>query len=303
MAILIPKRMPRYPRTRIGNMGQIDEELNYGPSPLPSSEVPIDLLPKYITEQKGGMFGGGMPGSGTTPGVDYMSGIASGIASDVRAIAGTTLLSVGLLGRVVPVTSSSIVVADCQFPGGRGYLFLNPAGTVGLTAAGTLIAATGALVGATTVTSASLGVANYKTARFFVDATFVAGAGPVTFDVQTLNPATGLWITTQTVFSLIATGTAYGNIGTLGVDTDIRMFVTVPAGTTINFSVGYVLKDGLEGTSTGIAQTIFLGGSGVAAQSGYPILSGRERSFYLKENTKVYAVTGGPLLNMNVFEL
>ena len=298
--IIIPKRMPRYPRMRIGNMGQLDQELGYGPRPLPSGEVPVDLLPKFITEQKGGMPGGGpLPGSGTTPGIDYMSGIAN----DVHAIAGTTLLSVGLLGRVVPVTSSAIVVADCQFIGGRGYLFLNPAGTVGLTASGTLIAVTGALVGATTVTSASLGVANYKTARFFVDATFTAGAGPVTFDVQTLNPATGLWITTQTIFNLTATGTAYANIGTLGVDTDIRMFVTVPVGTTINFSVGYVLKDGLEGTSTGIAQTIFLGGSGVAAQSGYPILSGKERSFYLKENTKVYAVTGGPSLNINVFEL
>ena len=115
MAILIPKRMPRYPRMRIGNMGQLDQELGYGPQPLPPGEVPIDLLPKYITEQKGGMgSGGGLPGSGTTPGIDYMPGIAS----DVHAIAGTTLLSVGLLGRVVPVTSSAVVVeigrASCR---------------------------------------------------------------------------------------------------------------------------------------------------------------------------------------------
>lgn len=298
--MIIPKRIPRYPRTRLGNMGQLDQELSYGPSPLPSSEVPVDLLPKYITEQKGGMYSGGMPGlPGGVPGIDYIQGIAS----DVHAIAGITLLSVGLLGRIVSITSSPQIVADCLFLGGRGYLFLNPAGTVGLTASGTLIAATGALAGAQTVTSAVLGVANYNTARFFVNATFTAGAGPVTFDIQTKNPVTGLFVTTQTVFNLTATGTGYANVGTLGVDTDLQMLVTIPVGTTINFSVGYVLKDGLEGTSTGIAQTIFLGGSGVAAQSGYPVLSGKERSFYLKENTKVYAVTGGPTLNMNVFEL
>ena len=53
-------------------MGQLDQELGYGPSPLPPGEVPVDLLPKYITEQKGGMFGGGaLPGSGTTPGTGF----------------------------------------------------------------------------------------------------------------------------------------------------------------------------------------------------------------------------------------
>jgi hypothetical protein len=178
---------------------------------------------------------------------------------------------------------------------------LNPAGVIGLTAKGTLLASTN-LVGNTTLQTGSLGVANYKTARLFFNVVFNVGAGPVTFDIQSLDPVTNTWFTTQTeVFA--ATGTRYVDLGTLGVDTDFAVTVTVPVGTTITTSIGFVLKDGLEGTSAGVTQTIFVGSSGVSSVAGYPLLSGQDKSFYLTENVKLYAVTAGPTLSMNIFEL
>jgi hypothetical protein len=275
---------------RVNNLGQLDKEIDYGPSPVDRRDVPVDLQEKYVN--KGRPKGWGYNPDGT-PDLDQL-------VYDVHSIASTLMLSVGLLGRVVVVTSTPSLIINAQYD--RAYLLLNPAGAVGLTTTGTLISSQ-TLVGATTLTSGSLGVANYKTARFFVEATFGAGAGPVTFDLQTLNPATGNYITSQTIFSLTATGNAYADVGTLGVDTDLQMFVTVPLGTTITFSVGYVLKDGLEGTSAGASQTIFLGQAGVNPSAGYPLLNGKEKQFYFKQNVNLYAVTSGPSLILNIFEL
>jgi hypothetical protein len=294
--IITPDKRTR----RAGSLGQLDSEFDYGPKPLMKRDVPIDLRERIIRDNRaGGEGGAGIPGYG--PG--GFSGDLSQLINDVHSIAGVVVLRRGLIGRVVTVTGTPQLIIQQNEVGGRGYLLLNPTGVVGLTAAGTLISSN-TLVGATSLTSGSVGVANYKTARFFLQATFNAGAGPVTFDLQTLDPVDGTtWITAQTLWSLIATGNAYVDVGTLGIDTDFRMLVTVPVGTTITFSVGYVLKDGLEGTSAGASQTIFIGNSGVSPISGFPILAGKEKPFYLMENVSLYAVTAGASIDMNIFEL
>ena len=280
---------------RAGSLGQIDNEFGYGPQPLHPRDVPIDLRGRIIRHDRPGAYGGAGAGAGAGG-----LGDLSQLINDVHSIAGVFVLRRGLLGRVQTITTIPQLIIQAQEP--RGYLLLNPTGVVGLTATGTLFSST-TLVGATTLTSGSVGVANFKTARFFVTATFVAGVGPVTFDLQTLDPVSSTFITSQTVFSLAATGSAYADVGTNGIDTDFQMLVTVPAGTTITFTTGYVLKDGLEGTSAGATQTIFIGGSGVAPQSGYPLLPGKEKPFYFMENVSLYAVTAGPSLDMNIFEL
>lgn len=276
---------------RADSLGQVDREFNFGPQPLQSRDVPIDIRERYIKHDK---YGQAPVGESGFP--DF-----SQLINDVHSIAGVFVLRRGLIGRVVTVTSIPQLIIQAQEP--RGYLLLNPAGVVGLTAQGTVFSST-TLVGATTLASGSLGVANYKTGRFTVVATFGAGAGPVTFDLQTLDPVDGTtWITVQTIFSLTATGNAYANVGDLGIDVDARIFVTVPVGTTITFTMGFVLKDGLEGTSAGATQTIFIGQSGVSSVSGYPILAGHEKPLYFMENVSLYAVTAGPSLAMNIFEL
>jgi hypothetical protein len=287
----------RYRGRRAPSLGQIDSELEYGPEPLPIRDVPIDIRGRQIQQY----------GPGTGPGIG--TGILpngsqdlSGLIGDVHSIAGTLVLRRGLIGRVVTVTSTPSLIINQQEIGGRGYLFLNPAGVVGLTAKGTLVSST-TIVGATTLQTASLGVANYKTAKLFFGVTFNAGAGPVTIDIETLDPVTGLLFISQTIGPLVATGNVYADLGTLGVDTDLSLLITVPVGTTITLTVGFVLKDGLDGTSAGVTQTIFIGAAGVSTVAGYPLLSGKERSFYIMENVQIYAVTAGPNLNMNIFEL
>ncbi len=290
--------VPRTGIVRANSLGQVDEEFNYGPRPLHNRDVPIDLRNRYIQNGMPGAPGSigpdGLPVPGTT---DF-----SKLIHDVHSLAGTVVLRRGLLGRIVVVTDTPQLIVNQQEEEGRGYLLLNPAGVVGLTAQGTLLS-TQTVVGLNTVTSGTLGVANYNTGRFFIVATFTAGAGPVTFDLQSQDPVTGTFITSQTIASLVATGNVYVDVGTLGLDVNLRMLVTVPVGTTITFSVGFVLKDGLEGTSSGTAQTIFIGGAGVSPVSGYPLLSGQEKPFYIEENVSLYAVTAGTSLNMNIFEL
>lgn len=280
-------------KDRASSLGQLDEEFNYGPKPLDIKDVPVDIRPRFIKDY------GVLPGQqgGAPSGWNDLGGLVS----DVHAIAGTVTLRRGLIGRIEEITSTPKLIINQQEIGGRGYLLLNPAGVVGLTAKGTLLASTN-LVGATTLQTGSLGVANYKTARLFFNVDFLAGAGPVTFEIQTLDPVSGLWFTSQTE-SFNADANRYVDIGALGVDTDLAITITVPVGTTITTSIGFVLKDGLEGTSAGVTQTIFVGSSGVSSVAGYPLLSGKERALYLMENVQLYAVTAGPTLSMNIFEL
>jgi hypothetical protein len=291
------QRPPTQRFRRAGSLGQVDSEFDHGPRPLNESDVPIDLR-KRLIQSPGGVPGsvGGPPGLLPNGGQDLTE-----LIKDVHSIAGTLVLRRGLLGRVVSVPNTPTLIINQTEVGGRGYLLLNPAGVVGLTAKGTLISSQ-VLAGATTLQSGNLGVANYKTAKLFVGITFSVGAGPVTIDIQTLDPVTGLWFISQTL-SLIATGNIYTDLGTLGVDTDLSVLITVPGGTTVTLTVGFVLKDGLDGTSAGVTQTIFIGQSGVSPTAGYPILSGKEKSFYILENVQIYAVTAGPTLNMNIFEL
>lgn len=284
-------------RGRANSLGQFDTEFNNGPSPLHTRDVPIDLRARPIQHNVG---------AGVTIGADGMpvseQQNLSQLIRDVHSIAGTLTLRRGLLGRVVTVTSVPQLIIEQREEEGRGYLLLNPASVVGLTAEGTLLN-TQTVVGANTVTSGELGVANYKSGRFFIVCTLSAGVGPVTFDLQTRDPVTDTYITSQTLASIAATSNVYVNVGELGLDVDCRILVTVPAATTATFSVGFVLKDGLEGTSAGATQTIFIGAGGVSPVSGYPILSGKERAFYFEENVLLYAVTSGPSLDMNIFEM
>lgn len=279
---------------RANSLGQADIEFDHGPQPLAPRDVPIDLRERIIRHDRYS----GSAGAQQLPGGGYD---LSQLINDVHYIAGTLTLRRGLLGRVVTVTSSPQLVIDNQEMGGRGYLLLNPAGVVGLTAKGTLVSST-VLAGATTLQSGSLGVANYKTGKLFFNVLFTAGAGPVTIDIQTLDPVSGtIWMISQTL-AFVATENRYVDLGALGVDTDLSIFVTVPGGTTITLVTGFVLKDGLDGTSAGATQTIFLGASGVTPTAGYPLLTGKERAFYILENVQLYAVTAGPNLDMNIFE-
>lgn len=279
---------------RAPSLGQVDEEFDYGPQTLAPRDVPIDLRQRRIKQW--------VDPNATAPVLPNGAQDLTGLIKDMHALAGVAVLRRGLIGRVESITNVPKLIINQQEEGGRGFLLLNPAGVVGLTSKGVLVPSQ-QLVGATTLQSASLGVANYKTAKLFINATFNAGAGPVTFDIESLDPVTGTVQFISQTLSMTTTGQLYANLGTLGIDTDLSVLITVPVGTTITVAIGFVLKDGLDGTSSGVTQTIFVGPSGVSSVAGYPLLSGKERPFYVMENVQLWAVTAGPTLNMNIFEL
>lgn len=285
-----------------GPLDQLNYEIDHGPIPLEWDRVPPDLYERKVQEYRvvGDRY---TPAPGGTVGIPETSNdLVRKILNDTNVLASTVALDRGLIGRIVLVTSTPTLILNAQYL--RGYLLLNPAAAVGLTSAGTLLSTTFLSNGLSPFSTVSLGVGNYKTLRLTLNVTGFSGAGTVIFDAQTLDPADGsTWITTQTLFSVTANGTFYANLGDFGVDTDFRILISIPVGVTLNARIGFVLKDGLEGTSTGVAQTIFIGPSGVTSDVGYPLLSGREKAFYLRENTVLYAVTSGPTLPLRIFEL
>lgn len=275
----------------------------YGNAPLPLPMVPADMRPRRIAEYQigpGGIMQEVPAAVGPAGGVDYW---LQKIASDTDKIASTLILRRGLLGRTVVVQTTPTLLVTAQFL--RGYIFLNPATTTGLTSAGTLraLATDGASTATLTGNTSTLGVANFLNLHLYIRVTSVVGGGTITLTAQTLDPTSLAWFDSQVV--LPATGAAtdtYVDVGSFGVATDFRIRWAITAGTDVTFSIGFVLKEGLSGTSSGVNQTIFLGTSGVTTSNGYPLLEGKEKDWWLMENVQLFGIANSPL-PIRIFEL
>lgn len=194
-------------------------------------------------------------------------------------------------------TAPTLLVSPNRYP--RGYIFINPSTTVtSVVSTVTVFASQVFPLGATN--SASINVAGHGGAAFFMNVT-EASAGPVTVDAQSQDPVTGNWMTTQSdIFAgASAVGNYYANIGSLGVDQNLRLVVNV-AGDTMTASIGAVLKPALAGTVAG--PTIFLGGPDVTTTIGYPLLGGQKEVLFLKENTPLFGIAAAAT-NLRLFEL
>lgn len=199
----------------------------------------------------------------------------------------------------VPVTvgntATKILSNERTWP----YLFLNPTRVVGITKKQSAYSGT-ADDGDVTV---SFGVADYKEAHIHIDVTTIGTSAWDLFAESYDNVSTN-WATTQVVFSGIsAIGTTYSYVGSLGIATDMRFKFSRTSGTgTVTCTVSVILKDGQGGSSAGLAQTIYIGGSGVTITSGYPILEGDQQTFLIGENIDVYAISNVPVV-LNMFKL
>jgi len=269
-----------------------------GPSSMPYDLIPIDLHPRIIREYTRGAYGQLVPageGAIATPTDQYLQQIAN----DTRNLASALVLKRGLLGRVVTVTTTPqrIVRADYL----RGYIFLNPNQTTGITAAGTALALASR---SGTSNSSAIGAANFLEGHFWLNVTVApGGADNITIRLQALDPISLNYADVQDLFIVTAAATTYASTGQLGLGTDFRIQAIVSGAASATFSVGYVLKNGLIGTSAGVSQTIYLGGSsGVTTTSGFPLLNGKERAFYLQENVELWAVAEASL-PFRIFEL
>ena len=270
-------------------------ELINGPVSLEYSDIPVDMYPRVVDNYQRNADGSLVPvGDGV---MDPLSLLLERIANDTGVIASTSLLRRGLLGRTITVTTTPQLIINAEYL--RGYIILNPNELAGATSAGTILASASR---SGTGNSSSLGVANFLSGHFFLDITATSGGGTVALDLEVLDPASGNWAVAQTIFAATGVvGTTYAYVGELGIPTDVRIAWTIAAGT-VTFSVGYVLKNGLIGTSAGISQTIYLGGPGVSTTSGFPLLNGQSQKFFLQENLQLFAVADATL-PLKIFEL
>lgn len=254
-------------------------------------DLPIDLHRRKVTERPGGSAA-----ALAQQGIDKDELIAR-ILYNTDILASVNVLDRGLIGRSVTIGTTPTRIIQSQFL--RGYIVMNPSLIVGGTAVGTLLASTTTSVAGNTQ-SDPLGVANYRDLHLFLDVTSATG----TLDIyaQALDPVTLNWADTQLLYSgIAATGTYYANPGSLGLATDLALRWEITGGP-FTFSIGYALKEGLPGTGAGVGKTLYLGNSGVTIESGFPLLEGQSRPFYLKENTELWAVANTSL-DLRVFEL
>ena len=291
---------------RFNGLGQVEEggvdysidELNNGPRSLAYPDVPIDMYPRNVDNYQRNPDGSISDAGVLSPLDTYLDRIAR----DTNIMSSIATLKRGLFGRTLTITTTPQLIVNAEYL--RGYIFLNPNELAGTTSAGTMLASAsrGAATANLTGNSAALGVANFLGAHFFVNISAISGGADVTIVLQALDPVSGLWFDVQDlVTGVLITGQTYAFVDALGVATDARVRWAMGAGDA-TFSVGFVLKNGLAGTSAGISQTIFLGSAGVTVQSGFPLLNGDKEKFFLQEGVRLYAVANASL-PMKIFEL
>ena len=224
------------------------------------------------------------------------------MAIDIHTLASLRTITTGIISRSVTVTGNATQIILAQAD--QGFTLINPTPSIGLTSSGIFYPATN-ISGAGGNTQASpLGVSNYDSLHLYVNIANAAGLS-INLIAQTISPINGTWIDVQDVnggTAIVANSDGYFALGNFGVTTQFAMRWIVNSGT-CTLTLGYVLKGGLGGSPNGIANTVYLGNTGVTRQAGYPILEGQFRDFYLKENAQLWGVTGGATVTLNVIEL
>ncbi len=227
----------------------------------------------------------------------------SQILEDFETLISTFVIDRGLIARTVAITTTPTLIVQSQFL--QGTIILNPATTIGLTTSQTIRTSTVTTTNGNTQSS-SLGVANFNNMHVFLDVSAVSGTNPnLDVYVQALDPESGNWVDTQLAFPTItSTGTSYADLGSFGIATNfaIRWEITGTNTPTFTFSVGAVLKDGVLGTASGLNKTVYIGGSNVTVVSGFPLLEGQSRDFFLRSNVELWGVAESTL-SLRIFEL
>lgn len=165
------------------------------------------------------------------------------------------------------------------------YLIQNPATIAGLTTTSKLKEATVTADGV----SDTLGVANYLYAYLWLDVTAYT-SGTWNFTLQSKYPFADKWVDIQDIFTadIAGIGTYRADTGQFGLATDIRIRWTGSG--SITFTLACTLKSGLAGSSTGLAKTIYIGGSDVSTNFGYPLVEGGEKVLALAPDMALYAI-------------
>ncbi len=232
-----------------------------------------------------------------------------GIDRNLAVLTKLNSISKGFISRSVSIGTNPTLIFSSARP--KAIIVLNPSLSAGLTSSGTLLALTARGPGSYNSQTAPLGVANYLRISLFLNITANALPHTLAVDAQSRDQLSLNWLDTQddvfagtnAIWAAGANG-YYAQLGPMGVDVEFAINATVGAGAgTMTFSVSYTLKEGLPGTSTGIASTIFLGPNDAVNSTSYPLLSGDKFPLLVTENTELWGVALAAGQTVNVFEL
>lgn len=201
--------------------------------------------------------------------------------------------------RIVPIgVSPTLIIAPNRAP--KGYILLNTNTSVSGVVQDVTVFPVGSVFPVAVTNSAPINVSAHGGAAFFLDIT-EATAGPMTVDLQSLDPVSGNWVTVQADLfgGAVGLGTYYANAGIIGIDADARLQISV-ATDTFTGSIGAILKPALAAAVS--SPTVFIGGPDVNTTIGLPLISGVRETFWLKENTALYGISS-VAGQINVFEL
>ena len=220
-------------------------------------------------------------------GIKALSGGINALNEDkVNILNASILLPRGATGQVITVGVTPVRIIDGANP--TAYIILNPL-AVTSPSTGTLQVST-AVTGAGDTTVVPLGVGNYNDLHLYLRVLAINASGIYNFFALTKDPVTGLWFKSQTIFQNIsAVDSYYAYLGRLGVASNFAVSWEKVSGTGMTFSIGYVLKDGQPGDSTGLSSTIYLGNQDVNT-NGFPLLEGTSKIFFPTSGTDLYAI-------------
>ncbi len=240
-------------------------------------------------------FGTGAGGSVSGQGVP--SQIDRGVPS-VPILGDAIYIGRGFQGRAVNILTTPVLIEASEQA--RTFILLNPSSSIGLVSFGTISSGTTIIAGNTQATP--IGVANYLNMHFFLNVTAITAT--VTFIQQAYDPVSATWADVQNIFTgIIATGTYYAAVATLGSVSDMAVRWTIDAPGSITYTLGYVLKEGIGGTSGGLTQTVYLGSNGgVTTVSGFPLLEGQRLPVVLGEGVELWGVAG-ITVGIRIFQL
>jgi hypothetical protein len=203
------------------------------------------------------------------------------------------------LCRVVQVGVTPTLVYDGIRA--QNLMIQNPAPTAGnlLTDTGWVTQQTG-LVASGDSTAFPPTFSNYADVHLFLNVTAIAAGDTWDFILVAYDLLAGVWADSQVLVAGVTPAVVggwwnssfYSYIGRRGVAVDFAVrWVLVGGAGPMDFTLSYVLKDGLFGSSGGVSQIVYIiSSSGGQVTAGYPLLEGTEKIFQVEEGTQIWAI-------------
>lgn len=226
------------------------------------------------------------------------------VNDSLKALASYRTLSKGMVTRTVQIgTAPTLLIQAAE---DRSYTIINPTSAIGLTSNAVLYNAGTVLNVDGNSQATPISVANYDSLHLYINVTNIVGAPAPDIFIQTIDVLSGVWVDVQAITppgGIVTTGNYYSFFSGLGVNGQIALrWAANAAWGSITLSIGYSLKVGLGGNSAGQTQTVFLGNTNVTRFTGYPLLEGQYRDWFMKENAEMYGVVQSGTVNVNIIE-